>query len=193
MEACNCKTCSICNKQLSVDSFFRHRQTRDGLYPYCKQCNSEKRKAWRQRNRDRANAQSLEYVRRNPQLRRKWTSINRDRHREERREQARRTTEKQLASHAKNEGARRARKRMLPSGNDAAIAAIYRRAKSEGLVVCHYCKAEIPFGRRHVDHAIPLARGGSHLESNLVIACSTCNLAKGTRTADEFFAAGGVP
>lgn len=33
----------------------------------------------------------------------------------------------------------------------------------------------------HVDHRIPLARGGKNDPSNIVIACPTCNLAKGKK------------
>jgi hypothetical protein len=34
--------------------------------------------------------------------------------------------------------------------------------------------------RTHVDHYVPLARGGTGAESNLVLSCEECNLAKGT-------------
>ena len=42
---------------------------------------------------------------------------------------------------------------------------------------CRYC------GRpaTHVDHVVPVARGGPTHESNLVAACERCNLEKGSR------------
>jgi len=45
---------------------------------------------------------------------------------------------------------------------------------------CHWCgnSCEESF---HVDHYVPLARGGKHAEENLVIACPRCNLSKGAR------------
>lgn len=38
----------------------------------------------------------------------------------------------------------------------------------------------------HVDHAVPLSRGGSNSAENLCTACVRCNLMKGDMTAEEF-------
>ena len=38
----------------------------------------------------------------------------------------------------------------------------------------------------HVDHALPLSRGGTDEPSNLVTSCVNCNLRKGDKTVDEF-------
>lgn len=51
--------------------------------------------------------------------------------------------------------------------------------------VCSYC--EIPlFGDYHVDHVIPLSRGGSDRLDNLVLACPSCNRWKSTKTGEQF-------
>ncbi|WP_411567361.1 HNH endonuclease [Rhodococcus sp. IEGM 1370] len=52
---------------------------------------------------------------------------------------------------------------------------------------CWYCGAFIP-GGMHVDHAIPLAKGGTENWTNLVHACAPCNLRKNAKTEREFFA-----
>ncbi|MEW1881239.1 HNH endonuclease signature motif containing protein [Rhodococcus sp. NPDC080181] len=52
---------------------------------------------------------------------------------------------------------------------------------------CHYCGTPWRKGF-HVDHAIPLARGGTDDWTNLVSACPRDNLRKGTKTEQEFFA-----
>jgi len=54
---------------------------------------------------------------------------------------------------------------------------------------CHYCKKKIPLRKSTKDHRIPLARGGTHSMSNLVLSCKTCNLRKGPLTEDEYFRA----
>jgi 5-methylcytosine-specific restriction endonuclease McrA len=52
---------------------------------------------------------------------------------------------------------------------------------------CAYCREEGtstvgPDGHSwHMDHVIPLARGGKDHSSNVVKACKTCNLSKGTK------------
>jgi 5-methylcytosine-specific restriction endonuclease McrA len=38
----------------------------------------------------------------------------------------------------------------------------------------------------HVDHVVPLVRGGSDDPSNLVIACVPCNLSKGDKLPHEW-------
>lgn len=49
---------------------------------------------------------------------------------------------------------------------------------------CYYCgTTRGPF---HRDHVIPRSRGGSDDESNIVIACASCNSAKGDRTPEEW-------
>jgi 5-methylcytosine-specific restriction endonuclease McrA len=59
--------------------------------------------------------------------------------------------------------------------------------------VCNYCGCDLAFDQRttwHIDHVVPLSRGGLHEIGNLVIACAQCNRAKGARTPDEWRAAG---
>jgi len=50
---------------------------------------------------------------------------------------------------------------------------------------CYYCNTDVADGY-HVDHMIPLSRGGSDWPDNLVVACPTCNISKGVKTAEEF-------
>ena len=50
--------------------------------------------------------------------------------------------------------------------------------KQNGL--CVYCKIDIRL-KYHVDHTIPLAKGGKHEPSNIQILCPTCNVKKATK------------
>ncbi|MFG3200349.1 HNH endonuclease [Streptomyces sp. NPDC048208] len=47
---------------------------------------------------------------------------------------------------------------------------------------CAYCgnRAE------HLDHIVPLSRGGTDTESNILPACAPCNLSKGAKTLEEW-------
>lgn len=49
---------------------------------------------------------------------------------------------------------------------------------------CFYCKSKLDIF--HVDHKIPLSRGGLHDENNLCLACPSCNLKKHAKTEEEF-------
>lgn len=59
---------------------------------------------------------------------------------------------------------------------------------------CGYCgqsgsDKHGPDGRKwHIDHRIPLSRGGSIELDNCVLACEWCNLSKGERTPEEWAA-----
>lgn len=50
---------------------------------------------------------------------------------------------------------------------------------------CYYCSIEIEDGY-HIEHMIPLSRGGMNDVSNICLACAPCNLSKNTKTAEEF-------
>lgn len=47
---------------------------------------------------------------------------------------------------------------------------------------CFYCTAPATIA----DHYVPLAKGGSDTEENLVAACAPCNSKKGDRMPDDF-------
>ena len=51
---------------------------------------------------------------------------------------------------------------------------------------CFYCAA--PLVTFHLEHKIPLARGGTNDLDNLCLSCPTCNHRKGQKTAEEFLA-----
>lgn len=78
------------------------------------------------------------------------------------------------------------RKRNATGSHTASdIAALY--AEQEGR--CAYCGVTVFWdivGDIHVDHIIPLARGGANDLSNLAIACADCNLSKSKKAPDEW-------
>ena len=47
---------------------------------------------------------------------------------------------------------------------------------------CVYCGAPA----QHLDHVLPLARGGDDIEDNVVPACAPCNLSKGAKLLSEW-------
>lgn len=86
-----------------------------------------------------------------------------------------------LAVRATNQK-RRARKRTAEGTHTAAdIERQYEAQRGR----CYYCHEKVG-DTYHVDHLVPLSRGGSNWPDNLVIACPHCNTAKHNKLPHEF-------
>lgn len=79
---------------------------------------------------------------------------------------------------------RRARKVAAPLGLPFDEQAQLKRQKGK----CYYCDCKLD--KYHVDHVIPLSRGGSDGAENKVLACPTCNLHKSNKMPHEWLEGG---
>jgi 5-methylcytosine-specific restriction endonuclease McrA len=177
------KICCTCNVALPADNFNRTKSRSDGLYPSCRPCakrlaleaaarRGEKAlAAWKERKtaydkeryagrREIVQAECAAYYR-----------ANRDAYIKSAAEWRIKNPERRRAISKSYKGRRKSVERTGISGT-ALMAWTNRQAK-----VCYWCSVRCD-GKFHVDHYQPLARGGLHVESNLVIACPTCNLNK---------------
>lgn len=104
---------------------------------------------------------------------RRYLDANRDEHRERRRAYDAANPEK------KRERTARYRARALAAPVVEAIdrAAIVARDKS----ICHLCGEPVGADDLHLDHVVPLSRGGEHTAENLRVAHGICNQRKGDR------------
>jgi 5-methylcytosine-specific restriction endonuclease McrA len=130
----------------------------------------ERARKWYEENREKAHESNRKYREENPEkgreCKRKWREEN---------------PEKERAKRAK----RRALKNKVTVGDLTAIARVYDLATNGDSVPCYLCGKVIPKGERHVDHIIPLSKGGLHTASNLAIACAKCNMSKGAKLPEE--------
>lgn len=62
---------------------------------------------------------------------------------------------------------------------------IQSQSDHNGILRCWWCEKPIE-GEYHVDHRVPLAKGGSDNASNLVIAHPKCNMSKGPKMPWEY-------
>lgn len=118
------------------------------------------RAAYRERNHEKIRSN-------NPKWRRKWEAT----HRPQVREKAMR---------------RYALKRSATVGEVSVIRAFYKHVQSSPRLRCYWCKKATARSDRHVDHIVPLSKGGAHAVENLCCACVNCNESKGAKLPQEF-------
>lgn len=153
------KKCSKCDTVKSLDQFYADPTGKYGKMSYCKLCRSKQASDWRRKNPEKVKAINTRHKENNP---------------------------KAYASYYKKHKTKNPGKTALDSAN--------RRANMEGAKVNltpedkekikeFYWLAkdlEIISGQKyHVDHIVPISRGGKHHWSNLQILPKDLNLKKG--------------
>lgn len=163
----NCKTC---NTAASMHYFDAHpEKRREGFRRYYTTHSEEiKKKArrWAEANPEKKRASSRQWRKTHPELAkqriRQWTETHPDKVR--------------TISHN-----RRARKHAAEGTHTVSdVQTQLKRQRSK----CYYCGRKLT--KYHVDHVVPLVRGGRNSPDNLVIACPRCNHAKHTRLPHEW-------
>lgn len=71
---------------------------------------------------------------------------------------------------------RKARMKILVDGEVVRIPRAYIIERDGSR--CHMCRRKCSGTNLHLDHVIPLSRGGTHTLENLRVACAKCNLSK---------------
>jgi 5-methylcytosine-specific restriction endonuclease McrA len=66
---------------------------------------------------------------------------------------------------------------MIGDGVDELV----KQIKLSPIVICHLCGAILPGNKCHIDHIIPLSKGGQHSRGNIAPACPSCNIKKGAK------------
>jgi 5-methylcytosine-specific restriction endonuclease McrA len=116
-------------------------------------------RAWRAQNREKVVATDARYRERHP-----------DKARQKYREWYWRNVERERAR-------ARARQRGHGEHTPLDIEEIYQAQRGR----CAYCRSELPFEDVHVDHIMPLAKGGGSKRQNLQVTCQSCNQRKNAK------------
>ncbi len=177
------KVCTKCGEtKPATTEYFRASKGRYGLRAQCKACGAEQERNRYAANKGREQERSRAYYAAN-----KERKISRERARyATNRERETSRSRAYDAAHPEIGRARFQRRRVRELAAQGAhtpqdIKDQYKRQKG----CCYWCGVKV--GRTyHVDHIVPLARGGTNWPENIVIACPTCNLSKKDKLPHEW-------
>ena len=205
--------CWNCKEIKIIDDFYPHHRNKDS-YVACKECcKKANRKSYeknRQRNQDRAKAWKLKNPKKISEQRKKWAAKNPGRDQANRRKYLSIPENKARAAAIHKEWKAKNMDRYLEKCNEwlknnpefSQRKSNIRRARKKGADgsftkediadmhikqkrKCAICKCSIK-DSYHIDHIIPLFRGGSNYRKNLQLTCQTCNLKKGHKDPIDF-------
>ena len=174
------KVCTACGsgKAATLENFVPCATSPDGFYARCRPCfyaasrQSEARNAtgkkYRARHRLRLNERSRNYY---------WE--NREEIRA--RERERRKDPDVLTAIKAHNHKRRAQKLGAPGSFSREDVQLKYQMQGGN---CYYCGE--PITEMHMEHKIPLSRGGTNWPANICLSCKACNLSKHTKTSQEF-------
>lgn len=195
------KCCKTCSTEKQLNEFSNRKSSPDGLSPSCKNCaklsmkiwyeknkkkRSEYNKIWNINNKEKRCALNSKWKKKNPEKIIRAGKLRYQSCREKIIEAVKAygsSNPEKLLANSRN---RRSRKRNAEGKHTAAdIRAIFE--KQQGL--CANCQTKLfKSGTKkfHVDHIMPLARGGSNWAANLQCLCPACNLSKGAKHPDDW-------
>lgn len=156
-----CKTCTKCGVEKPSAEFSKSKREKDGLYYYCKACIREYDKKRYEENREDVLEQNKEWREKNKEqmreCRKKWREENPHLHREY------------------NQRRRALKKAALP-----------HLSKNDNLALKLLSEEVSMLGEGwHLDHIVPLSKGGLHHPDNLQIVRSSYNLSKNDKLWQE--------
>lgn len=198
------KKCPRCGEVKSRDGFSKKSAHRDGLESHCKACvaayarnryatRPEVREKQKQSNeRQKANGYFTEYSRR-PEVKERTSEYRKRRYRNdlEYREKVKHGNRDYHRRYIQTERGKELtnfRNRMYVAKRRAAqgsftkedIALMLKNQKGK----CWYCQCKLD--KYHIEHRVPVSRGGSSDPSNLVLSCAHCNLSKHDKLPHEW-------
>ena len=187
------KICTKCKIEKELSLFNNTKKTKDGLCCFCKSCISiyyvnykeikkEKRILSRDKNKEKIAKKTREYYDNNidkiKEMSKKYYLKNKEKLKQQRKK--RNQTEKGKAVIFNYTSKRRT----IKKDGDVTTQEILKL--KQNIKVCYWCNESLKNKKIHIDHYIPLSKGGKHTISNLVISCEKCNLSKHNKDPFKF-------
>ena len=201
------KICTICNQEKSIELFYfyKHRQ-KHGIR--CIECLNKQSRDYKLKNKEKVTIAHKKYYLENKKEKKEYAEKNKEKiatrqkkYREDNKESIRESMRKY---HLENKEYLLQKKKeylKTPIGKACHKNKEYNRrtikkdgdVKTEQLLklqqnakVCYWCGVNLKNIKVHIDHYVPLSKGGQHTMSNLVVSCSICNQKKHAKDPREF-------
>lgn len=173
------KRCSKCGETKPVSEFNRRSDSKAVVYrSHCKACV----RAQYQANRAAVLRRQKAYQERNQARERERTRLWKEANPERAIQLCRQHYRKNREQYYANNRRRRARERGADGQHTAEDV---RRIHAQQKDRCYWCDVKLG-GVYHIDHIVPLSRGGSDNPANLCCACASCNCSKKAKMPWEF-------
>lgn len=188
------KTCSKCNTEKPPSEFSKHKTARDRLSPVCKPCDNARRRENYRANHERELAYHRRYNVENKDKILHYRKVGKpvkDAWRAKNRERIRQQERAYRLSHPESFRASKLKRRALEMSTNGVHSAddiralIAGQTDKKGVLRCWYCSKACD-DKYHIDHFIPLAKGGTNDAGNLRISCPLCNRRKAAKMPTEF-------
>lgn len=157
------KVCKTCEVAKSLAEFSPHRSCAGGVRSECKKCCAQYTRRWREsnigRNRENVNRWHASHPDRVKAIMARWRRNNKHRLRE--------YDQRRFAI----------RRGALLAGISIRRSEIWERDGGK----CHICRRACDPLRWHLDHLVPVSRGGQHTPDNVAVSHPKCNQSRGSR------------
>jgi len=196
-ETIKTKFCNKCQTEKSVELFYKDNREKDGLRYQCKECNrayqqanrqanaekiAEYQKAYQQANTEKLVYQKRAYYQANAEKLAEYQKAYQQANPEKIAERVK-VYQKTPTYKASQKNARHKRRTITKQGDVTTQQLLDLTTKAKE---CYWCNTSLKNKSTHIDHYIPLSKGGEHTLNNLVVSCSKCNLTKHTKDPIKF-------
>lgn len=172
------KRCTKCQALLTenIKNFYLQDASRNKFRASCRACDCRKSQKYHATHREERHLKRISQESR----------IKDARYRTTHRQEARERNKKWSAANPVVKRALRENYRARKAAGGEHTAADIRLLMKSQQGLCWWCGKPVDPKKYHVDHRIPLSRGGSNNPDNLCITCPTCNLSKNDKLPYEW-------
>ena len=178
------KKCSKCGeeKELTAEYWHKDKSKKDGYRGQCKECMKE----YYYKNQEEKRKKAVEYYYENREAKLEYQEQYYKDNREKISEYYKQylQSEQGRKNNAKSEQNRRARKAQLPN---TLTTEEYENTLEYFNHTCAYCGCELNKDNHHMEHIVPISKGGGTTQKNIIPSCESCNWSKHAKTLADWY------